>query len=427
MSDDQWRPTDGSEDPYDDRAATAFRSAFERKADDFTPTPVDTSAITATSARRTWWRAGLVAAAVLTLVSATAIGVSSLIDDERDPGAQQPSISSSGSTAPGDATENTPQTIDPSTAIDPGEPLPPPDPGWRYVSYRDVVVQVPEAWGYAEAPGPDWCAYDQGPGEPPFPTEPYVAAPDGNRVILAIGCPTDAAPGGARDFEAVPPEYWAPHLDFSDLGGRNWPGQSVLSGELAGSWTFTETRIGDVVLTLLTNPETAPLADQVIDSARQVTTDHNGCDARSAVQAREFAHPDPAFDVADLEAVDAISVCQYDRTASTRRPGLTGSRILTGRAALDELRAIQAAPIGGGPDTPESCADDMYGDTAVVLRLHEGQATYDMYVYYEWCFGNGFDDGTTMRELTTAACAPLFASPVGFNSGSSASIRRCHA
>ena len=32
-----------------------------------------------------------------------------------------------------------------------------PAPGFRWESYRDVVVQVPQSWGYGVAPGPDWC------------------------------------------------------------------------------------------------------------------------------------------------------------------------------------------------------------------------------------------------------------------------------
>jgi hypothetical protein len=383
---------------------------------------MDAHSVVTGSRRLAWWRTGLVAAAVLALLGTTAVGVATLRDD----GLDDPAAATAS-----DPTSGEPGTADPTEPEDVGQtltgPPPPPDPGWRYVSYRDVVVQVPGSWAYAQAPGADWCAFDQGPGEPPFPTESYVALPGNYALELSIGCPTDAAPGGDRDFESVPPEYWAPHLDFSDLGDRNWPGESVLTAQSAGSWTFTETRVGDVVLTLLTNPETAPLAERIIASARQVETDHNGCQTLSPAQAKEFVRPQPAFDISTIESVDAISVCQYDRADGTRRPGLIGSRLLTGAEAQAQLEAIQRAPVGGGPDTPESCVDDMFGDTALVLRLHEGETTYDLHVYYEWCFGNGFDDGTAMRELTEDACVPLWGGPVVFPAGSTAPYRRCHA
>jgi hypothetical protein len=130
--------------------------------------------------------------------------------------------------------------------------------------------------------------------------------------------------------------------------------------------------------------------------------------------------------VSAIDSVDAISVCQYDRGDGTRGPGLLGSRMLTGAEAQAELAAIRQAPVGGGPDQPEHCVDDMFGDTALVLRLHDGPTTYDMHVYYEWCFGNGFDDGTAMRELTADACVPLWGGPVAFTAGSTAPYRRCH-
>ena len=70
---------------------------------------------------------------------------------------------------------------------------------------------------------------------------------------------------------------------------------------------------------------------------------------------------------------------------------------------------------------------DMHGDTAVVLRLTTGQASYDLYAYYDWCFDNGFDDGTTRHELTKDSCVPLFGGRVRYLGGSSAPFSRCHA
>ncbi|MCW2766105.1 MAG: hypothetical protein JWO11_2064, partial [Nocardioides sp.] len=77
-------------------------------------------------------------------------------------------------------------------------------------------------------------------------------------------------------------------------------------------------------------------------------------------------------------------------------------------AAEDLLAGIKSAPTGGGPDHRDQCVPDAYGDHSIALRFHHDGATDDAYVYYDWCFGNGIDDGTTRFELTADNCAPLF-------------------
>ena len=69
-------------------------------------------------------------------------------------------------------------------------------------------------------------------------------------------------------------------------------------------------------------------------------------------------------------------------------PGPLASHRLTGPAADDVLSAIQAAPADGGPDAPHQWSADSSGAMALVLRLIAGGR------------GNGFDDRTTVRELT---------------------------
>jgi hypothetical protein len=96
--------------------------------------------------------------------------------------------------------------------------------------------------------------------------------------------------------------------------------------------------------------------------------------------------------VFDVSRLTGVAVCQY-LTHGTDQPGLLASRLLTGPPADAELAAPQAAPTGGGPANPQDCIPDGWGDSAVVLRLTSGGQTQEMYGYYEWCFGNGFDDG----------------------------------
>ncbi|WP_191907875.1 hypothetical protein [Nocardioides cynanchi] len=48
-----------------------------------------------------------------------------------------------------------------------------------------------------------------------------------------------------------------------------------------------------------------------------------------------------------------------------------------------------------------------------------------MYGYYGWCFGNGFDDGTAVRQLTPGDCQPIWGDRVLLLGGDSASFARC--
>ncbi len=283
----------------------------------------------------------------------------------------------------------------------------PTNPGWRPVSYRDVVVDVPDAWGYDVAPGPDWCAHV---GSDRVPREPYVAVSTPYDVVLAIGCrPT------------MPARYDVTHLELTDPGSR----VAQESRERPG-WRAVSRRVGSAVVTVWTDPRHAALARRVVDSARTVDVDPSGCAVRSPIQAGHFTPPAQPFRVEEVASVDAISVCQYDIAGGSDVPGLLASRRISGSAADDILDAVGAAPVGGGPDAPARCAEDVFGDTALVLRLHSGDEVRDLHVYMESCRGNGFDDGTTVRALTRAACRPLWALPVRLVSGHGQSFARCH-
>lgn len=301
---------------------------------------------------------------------------------------------------------------------------PAPAPGFdgptREVSWRGVAVDVPADWPDASGPGSDWCAARGGRGGSLYPTRPYVAVDRTYAATLAIGCPgSGAAPDG---LGAAPERLWAPHLAFELPIGTVPDGATTFQG-----WTLSTRTVAGVRITLLTDAATADLVDPILDSARPVDTDANGCESTSPVQAEEFVRPEPAFDVAGIDRVDAIAVCQYDRSAGTTAPGLLGSRRVEGSAAQDLLDAVRAAPAGGGPDAPRHCVQDRYGDTALAVRLEDGDVVRDLYVYYEWCFGNGLDDGTTRRELTPASCVPLWGGRVNLWGGSSEPVSRCHA
>ena len=237
--------------------------------------------------------------------------------------------------------------------------------------------------------------------------------------MLSIGCIIEN--GAPTVFGTVPEKYWAPHVSIGyDLEDRK-DGTRTYRG-----WTITTRTVGGVQVRLLTDEDTADLREPILASIRASEDGADGCASTSPAQAVRFVRPEPAYDVEEITTVDSISVCQYAR-GGTDKPGLLGTRLIEGDEAGDVLAAIQEAPEGGGPDAPQHCLSTMYGDTALVLRLHTGDTTRDVYVYSDWCFGNGFDDGTTRRELTAAACRPLWGGQVQQFSGSSEPFRRCHA
>lgn len=293
------------------------------------------------------------------------------------------------------------------------------DAATREVSWRGVAVDVPADWPDDTGPGPDWCASDDGRGGSLVPSHPYVAVDRTYAMTLSIGCPDGGVAPDA--FGDAPERLWAPHLAFELPIGHLPDGTLTYRG-----WTFSTRTVAGVRVTLLTDAATRHLVDPILGSARPVDTDAHGCDSTSPVQAKEFVRPEPAFDVSDVDRVESISVCQYDRGSGTSAPGLLGSRRIEGAPAQHLLDAIRAAPAGGGPDAPQHCVHDMYGDTALTIRLHSGGTTRDLHAYYEWCFGNGIDDGTTRRELTRADCLPLWGDRVTLWGGSAESFRRCH-
>lgn len=383
-----------TDDTNDPRAEQAFRTALNQRADALETVPLDAGVLP----RRRRWLPGAVAAAVLILVGGTALAAGVL-----------------GGDGGGDGKAAVTDKL-------PAGALPVADEGWRWVSWHDVAVQVPDSWAYGVEPFEAWCVYN-GSGGLSTPAEPYVALDGSGMMSGLVGCIGEAPDHHPAAFGRLEAKYWAPHLAF----GPGFDGETVPDGTTTfAGWTLTVQTVGDVQVRLITDPATAHLTERILGSATTFDVDQNGCDATSPVQAAKFVRPTPAFDVTSVAVVDSISVCSYPRTG-TAQPGLSASRLITGTDADALLSAIQDAPTGGGPDTPQTCVHDMYGDTGLAVRLHTGSETRDLYVYADWCFGNGFDDGTTRRELTVENCVPLFsADPVRLYSGSSAPFSRCH-
>jgi hypothetical protein len=316
----------------------------------------------------------------------------------------------------GDDDRSTPD--DSATGLAPADEL---ATDWRYESFRDVQVQVPVAWEYRGSPGSDWCVGEPSPDE--IPSGPYVDLRGPYWGSLSILCPNEAATPDLHG-DGVPRRLWAPHVSFEFAEQRDRPEDGITKD---GGWTRIVRTVGGARIRVLTDDTHLADARRIVDSATVVEVDANGCEATSAIQAKGYPRPSRAFDVLDLGSVDSIAVCQYAHGAGTDKPWKLGSRVISGDAAQNLLlSAIQEAPVGSGPNTPETCSHDYVDGTAVVLRLREGDRVHDLYVYYESCINNGFDDGTTRRSLTAASCEPLWGGRVLQMSGSSAPFRVCH-
>lgn len=364
----------------DDRAEAALRTALARAADEYDVVPL----ASVTPRRRRRWPALVAAAAVLVLVGSVTFVAA------RD-----------GSSAP-------------DVAADPGVPGGLPD-GWHWESSRDAMVGVPDSWGYAYAPDDQWCVRED---ESTWPTEPFV---DLHSPLLAstdVGCFMEEG----DKLDDVPERLLTTHLSFlwhdpPPEGTRTWRG-----------WTQITRHVGSAVIQVLADAEHLEVAEQVVDSARVTTVDPNGCPTRGRIQEGDLVRPDPAFDVTDVAAVDRAVVCQYllpEHGSAVAGSGLVASRRMSDAEADAWLAGVQAAPTGGGPDRPQNCAEDSNGSWAVTVRLTTDGETRELYVYYSGCRGNGTDDGTTLRRLTSDTCAPLFGDRLNWGGGQSAVAKYC--
>lgn len=375
MTDDMGR------DANDGRAENALRAAFERAVQTGRPEPLDGPAIRRKARTRSLGMVAGAAAAVLLLFG----GVVGAVQLNREP-----------ATTAGDPADQTE-----TSAIEA------PDEGWRFEYYRDVRLQVPDSWGYDREPGSDWCAAVPG---GMMPEEPYVARAEASQLVLDILCPSSRPPLSR----------WVDHVALSSAFRGSAGGSSA--DEVGAFWVVKKV-VGHVGITVVATDR--QLGDRIVASAETVEAADPSCDPKSTIQAQGFKRPSPAFDVTRVGGVDSILVCQYTLGELVDVPGLRAQYELVGAAADRELEALQAAPVGGGPDQPESCVRGEFGESAIVLHLTHGEASDQMFVYYSSCRGNGFDDGTAIRALTKEACPPLIQPPVALYSGSSAPFRKC--
>lgn len=272
--------------------------------------------------------------------------------------------------------------------------LPQAEPGFRWESFADVVVQVPDGWGYATSPGADWCAAT---GATDGPDGPYVDLARGLQPVLAIGCSQDPADPDSS-FDAAAQQM---HLSFAVAAEDQWR-------PIKAPFQRYSQTVGDVVVSVDAIEEEEDLARQILDSARIVTADNNGC----PVSAPE----DYAVEV----TATGTATCLYDLT----RQGAN----LVASVALDEsgsealVAAMDAAPEGEGPDgTAQQCLPGP-GDQVAYLILQGRALRFD----FAGCTGNGLTTSSGSRvQVTAGICQAAFHDPVRIFSGSAPMPRQC--
>lgn len=398
-----------------DRAERAFRDAFERHA---AQAPSLTEPV---RLRRRRWAVALPAVAgVVAAVTAAVIVVPMLLPASDD-------------TAP------TPPATTVKVPEVEGQAM-------RWVSYRDLEVQAPAGWEFDyDAVRPDCINRNRkNPAKDRWardvPTSPYVMVGVPMRGIPAIGCFPKSAPGDPGPEFGAPYALWQPYVRL-DAARPDLDSADRVDGEwVHDGWRLTRQTLGEVQVSVLASPQDPDLAEVVLASARTVAVTDLGCEVDSPVAAGEFTTP--ATTIPAPEDVGAVTICEYARNSEDLgrmglKGGLEGSRRIEEAAARTLTEAIVAAPMGGGPDRPQNCAADMYGDRAIALRFFGSTGDAggsagatdpigEAYVYYDWCFGNGIVDADGIRRLTRDSCAPLFTQPpVDYWGGSAGIYKLC--
>ncbi len=259
--------------------------------------------------------------------------------------------------------------------------------GFRYESFLDVVVAVPASWGYAQAPGSDWCA-DTGTPAPP-PATPYVTL-NPNRAVLAILCPG-----------AVPEHLQQTHLEWRRAASGDVDGDVTRNG-----WVYASRVVGAAFVTVV--HRAGEDVDAILSSARRVAVDHHGC-ATTAPSSTARPAAAPAASEAGVAVTEAV-LCQYDDL--TASPDLVTSTRLTGAAASELAAAIAASPVAPGVAVEPECIADDRDVTRVVVRLGGAGASREVWLTLGGCRVPTFDDGTTYRTPTRAACTAALTPPL---------------
>lgn len=406
-----------------EREERAFRAALARAADGFEPRelaipaaadevgPADLSdesgkAEEKAPVRRkaTWILAA--AAAVLAVV-----GLGGVVANLQPTGGGESTAASDASGAE-DRSGEAPETFSKNEAAPEGTyiergrtDLPAPADGNRWAVRYDIAFQVPEEWADATAPALPECIAKPGDQWDTVPRTPYVANIT-NQPVPRIACNETEDRDFPPQFGKVPFALWQPYVLIEKPG----KGATLQTGSWEHEgWLLTRVQVGDdAYATILTGPGDEQVNQEIKGSLRTVAKDPYGCETASPLAGGDSVRPksDPATSPLEGDAPESIAICRYEPSSAS----LTGSREITGSDAAGLIEAIRSAPARSGPNTPQNCAAGQPVTAYVILRIfRDGGEPGEVYVNYENCDDHGFYDGTTVRELTAAACRPVFA------------------
>ncbi len=285
--------------------------------------------------------------------------------------------------------------------------------GWRWESYGGVEVGVPADWGWGIGGQRinQWCAET-----PHARRDPIVGRPGPQTLV---GCP--------RPERGPDPETLLENTGTVVAFSNPFPPGEEPDGGPVRSEEGDRLRITLNGVVVDIHAEQA-LAARIAATVHAVDVDSYGCATTHPVSQNPGRRPPDPVDVTGITVVTAVSACKYAiaRGGTNAPAALISSLRLEGQAAQDAIDAVAAAPDGGGPDDPSSCMVDVsYGDELIVLRLTSEHGEPEVYFRYAGCDHNGFDDGTTVRAMTSAAVRPFVAGPnqVSVASGPRSKVR----
>jgi DNA-directed RNA polymerase specialized sigma24 family protein len=264
--------------------------------------------------------------------------------------------------------------------------------GWRWESWGGVEVKVPRSWGHADLT--QWCA-DHG------TSGPAVDRPE----LRGTHVPCSLYDDGRPTYTAGLLMRWAassPRLSRADVA------------PYATTRIFT---LGDVTLTLVdVDPA---VGNAILDSAQVIGwRDHHGCAPQQQLGGAGFLADGPTATLRSgrIGPAAAVSVCRYGLRGDWSGTRLISSRMLTGLAARDLVRALRNAPRTPMPARSRHCRAEE-GEFAVLELWPDGYGgapiggPASLLVRYDGCRGHGLYDGTTVRRLTRGVLRPVLVPP----------------
>ncbi|GAB2568414.1 hypothetical protein GCM10027269_24160 [Kribbella endophytica] len=267
-------------------------------------------------------------------------------------------------------------------------------PGWRWEAHRNVQLQVPDGWAQDLYAGVKFCGADW------TEQKPVVRRPGALATFGDPECPT----------EGRVTRHVAPSVMFA--------GDRPETVRFADGWTKETRLIGGQLITVTAADD--GLRARIFSTAGVVTSvDGYGCDPASPLARDELLRPPALGGLSSVGDVRSVSVCRYAggapiyRSDGTPYPpralGMEASSQLTGVVAERFVRDLVAAPVGTGPTVTDSrlCGADPGGEV-VVLRVDGSEHDQDVLYRYDGCKYNGTDDGTTLRQATSATAKVIF-------------------